>query len=299
MPATQTPAINIDRVLAFTGAAVSVALFLVPRTVVTVSLFLVVIFLLLLNPAIAMGRLVHIGSFHPRGWVSIAVLLGFVSVLGAYSWPTPTTSLSAPEIAEEVIRHLPTPIPPIQLPLPNPMSSPSKAIADGRRPHLTMNDARFRTDGPPDTRFLWRFETKNDGQHIAIRPIARLVWLSKEQPTPAIRDFSTPNEIAANGGAFGLSLWLSTEAIDPMRDVAVHFMVLTVVYIDAVTHARYQQSWYLVWRGMKQGETLSTIESMTNEEKDWFLSVVPGSELLPVPRGHAIGDKVSSVAPLR
>lgn len=119
MSGAQRPTINIDRLLAYIGAAVSVALFIVPRTPVTVSIFLVVIFFLLLHPAMALGRFVRLRSFRFRGWVSVAVLLVFVCVLGIYSWPAPrTTLLSAPDIADEVIRRLPTPVPQPKAPPP-------------------------------------------------------------------------------------------------------------------------------------------------------------------------------------
>jgi len=125
MPGAQTPATNIDRILACCGAAVSVVLFLVPRTPVTVSIFLIVIFFLLLHPAVALGRFARLGSFRLRGWVSVALLLAFVAGLSVYSWPPPQTKgLSAPDIAEEVLRRLPTPVPESKGP-PPPLPTPA------------------------------------------------------------------------------------------------------------------------------------------------------------------------------
>ena len=126
MTGAPKPTANIDRLLAYCGAAVSVALFLVPRTPVTVSIFLVVIFFLLLHPAMALGRFARLGSFRLRGWVAVAVLLAFVSVLAVYSWPPPhAKGLSAPDIADEVLRRLPTPVPAFKVPpapaVPTPM----------------------------------------------------------------------------------------------------------------------------------------------------------------------------------
>lgn len=144
MPSSHTPSASIDRLLAYGGAAVSVALFLVPRTTVTVSVFLVVIFFLLLRPVMALGRLVRLGSFRLRPWISVALLGAFVAGLAVYSWPPPQAKgLSAPEIAAEVLRRLPTPAPESNVltsPLPSP---PGPAPA----PTVGLDRPRIQVEG--------------------------------------------------------------------------------------------------------------------------------------------------------
>jgi hypothetical protein len=95
---------NLDRILAFTSLAVSVALFIVPRTPMFVTFGLILLFAALVHPSVSLAGSVGLR----KRWVAVLALLLGVVVFGYLIWPSakehpPTAS----EIAAEVVRLSP------------------------------------------------------------------------------------------------------------------------------------------------------------------------------------------------
>jgi hypothetical protein len=137
-------------------------------------------------------------------------------------------------------------------------------------PHLVVREAAFRDDGPSTERFYLNFAFTNDGPRSIDQYVARITTQAGREPE--IRDFSTSNEVASQGGPVGLRLPVNREASSfPIR------LALVIRYRDKLTRRTHLQEWYFVWRTRDD----RMIDSMSDEQRHEFLQAVPHAKLIP------------------
>jgi len=147
---------NWDRVLTFSGVAVSVVLFILPRSPITVLFGLVLTFVLLLHPLLTLAAYVGI-----RRWVPVVVLPAVLSLVAYEIWPsTRIHAPSAPEIAREVVKGLRTtpPTSSVHASVTTSTSKPSRpAISSASSPMPVSSSA---SSDPESKKKLARIEAK-------------------------------------------------------------------------------------------------------------------------------------------
>jgi hypothetical protein len=97
------PSVNIDRILSLTGIAISIGLFVVPRTATAVACGLFVLFFVLLHPVLTIAAVLRL-----RAWVAVVLLLAVIALFGNQIRRSEERSPTASDIAREVANSLRT-----------------------------------------------------------------------------------------------------------------------------------------------------------------------------------------------
>lgn len=141
-----------------------------------------------------------------------------------------------------------------------------KEEQEANRPYFTFGES-------PEVVFneTPQFEIKftNVGEHPAVSLWSKsIVFSSQLDSKPiAVDEYALVNDIPKNASA---TLLIGLEALEEQTkegEVLPHFIVIVLRYEDPIIHKKFEQTLYLKWNGIEEGQILATNHAEEEEKK--------------------------------
>jgi hypothetical protein len=107
------------------------------------------------------------------------------------------------------------------------------------------------------------------GEHPAVSLWSKsIVFSSQLDSKPiAVDEYALVNDIPKNASA---TLLIGLEALEEQTregEVLPHFIVIVLRYEDPIIHKKFEQTLYLKWNGIEEGQILATNHAEEEEKK--------------------------------